>query len=63
MDYLHHLQWPAMIVTVVAAWLVASQAKRRRKIGFWVVPRLSLCSDRGYPCHVMGRRGSGVYEQ
>ena len=35
MDYLHQLQWPAMIVTVVAAWLIASQAKRKRKIGFW----------------------------
>jgi hypothetical protein len=35
MDYLHQLQWPAMMGTVVAAWLVASQAKRRRKIGFW----------------------------
>jgi hypothetical protein len=35
MDYPHQLQWPAMIVTVVAAWLIASQAKRRRKIGFW----------------------------
>jgi hypothetical protein len=35
MDYLHHLQWPAMIVTVVAAWLIASQSKRRREIGFW----------------------------
>jgi hypothetical protein len=35
MDYLHQLQWPAMMVTVVAAWLIASQAKRKRKIGFW----------------------------
>ena len=35
MDYLHHIQWPAMLVTVVAAWLVASQSKRRRKAGFW----------------------------
>lgn len=35
MDYLHQLQWPAMIVTVVAAWLIASQSKRKRKIGFW----------------------------
>ena len=35
MAYLHHLQWPAIMVTVVAAWLVASQAKWRRKIGFW----------------------------
>ena len=30
------VQWPAMAVTLVAAWLVASQAKRRREIGFWV---------------------------
>jgi hypothetical protein len=30
------LQWPAMAVTLVAAWLVASQSKRRRGIGFWV---------------------------
>ena len=35
MDYLHHLQWPAMVVTIVAAWLIASQAKRKREIGFW----------------------------
>jgi hypothetical protein len=34
-DYLHHLQWPAMIITVLAAWLIASQSKRRRVIGFW----------------------------
>jgi hypothetical protein len=36
MDYLEQLQWPAMDVTVVAAWLIASQAKRRRVIGFWL---------------------------
>lgn len=30
------LQWPAMLVTVVASWLVASQRKRRREWGFWV---------------------------
>jgi hypothetical protein len=35
MDYLDLIQWPAMVVTVISAWLVASQAKRRRKIGFW----------------------------
>ncbi len=29
------LQWPAMAVTVLAAWLVASQSKRRRTVGFW----------------------------
>lgn len=30
------LQWPAMVVTLVAAWLVASQRKSRREAGFWV---------------------------
>lgn len=35
MDYLHQLQWPAMVVTVIAAWLIASQSKHQRKIGFW----------------------------
>lgn len=25
-----------MIVTVIAAWLIASQAKRRREFGFWL---------------------------
>lgn len=29
------LQWPAMVVTIAAAWLVASNAQRRRAIGFW----------------------------
>ncbi len=29
------LQWPAMAATLVAAWLVASQSKRRRAVGFW----------------------------
>jgi hypothetical protein len=35
MDYLDHLQWPAMLVTVIAAWLTASQSKGRRQAGFW----------------------------
>lgn len=35
MEYLEHLQWPAMVVTVVAAWLVAAKSKKRREIGFW----------------------------
>lgn len=30
------LQWPAMVITVLAAWLVGSRGKRRRSIGFWV---------------------------
>lgn len=29
------LQWPAMVATVIAAWLVASLSKRRRNWGFW----------------------------
>jgi hypothetical protein len=36
MNYLDLIQWPAMVVTVVAAWLVASQSKPKREIGFWV---------------------------
>jgi len=29
------VQWPAMLVTLVAAWLVASSSKHRRNWGFW----------------------------
>jgi hypothetical protein len=29
------LQWPAMAVTLVAAWLVASRSAARRAQGFW----------------------------
>lgn len=29
------LQWPAMLATLVAAWLVASQGKLKRRWGFW----------------------------
>ncbi len=36
MDWLDLLQWPAMVVTVLAAWLVASSLKRRRLVGFWI---------------------------
>mgnify|MGYP001627442562 CR=1 FL=1 len=30
------VQWPAMLVTVLAAWLVASSRPARRNAGFWV---------------------------
>ncbi len=30
------VQWPAMAITVAAAWFVASRHKRRRSIGFWL---------------------------
>jgi hypothetical protein len=33
--YLSLMQWPAMIVTIVASWLVASQSKAKRAAGFW----------------------------
>lgn len=35
MSLLDLLQWPAMVVTVGAAWLVASRSKQRRRWGFW----------------------------
>jgi len=35
METLNYLQWPAMAVSLVAAWLVASQSKRKRRHGFW----------------------------
>lgn len=30
------MQWPAMVTTLAAAWLVASESKWRRHAGFWV---------------------------
>jgi len=34
-DYLDLIQWPAMVVTVLASWLVASDTESRRSKGFW----------------------------
>ena len=34
MDYIDLLQWPAMLATVLAAWLIGSLRPRRRVIGF-----------------------------
>ena len=36
MEWIALIQWPAMVATVVAAWLVASRGKHRRMVGFWV---------------------------
>jgi hypothetical protein len=33
--WLDAIQWPAMAVTLVAAWLVASSQPARRAHGFW----------------------------
>ncbi len=35
-QWLDLMQWPAMAATVLAAWLVGSNAKTRRNVGFWV---------------------------
>jgi hypothetical protein len=35
MEWLDWVQWPAMLATLIAAWLVASQQQRRRNWGFW----------------------------
>jgi len=34
-DFIDLLQWPAMAVTLVAAYLVGARHARRRIIGFW----------------------------
>jgi hypothetical protein len=34
MDYFSLLQWPAMIINVLAVWLLTYQSKRRRHAGF-----------------------------
>lgn len=36
MNWLDWIQWPAMAITVVAAWFVASQRKFKRNWGFWL---------------------------
>lgn len=35
-DWVHWVQWPAMVVTVAAAWCVASTHASRRRTGFWL---------------------------
>ena len=36
MNILDLLQWPAMAVTMVGAWHVASKRKNRRNWGYWL---------------------------
>ena len=36
MDWKDLIQWPAMAVTVAAAWFTASRIKERREVGFWL---------------------------
>jgi hypothetical protein len=35
-DLLNLIQWPAMILTAMAAWLVGNQSKQGRNAGFWL---------------------------
>jgi len=34
--WLDLLQWPALVVTVVAAWLVSTDRRAKREVGFWI---------------------------
>lgn len=36
MEWIELLQWPAMVVTLLGAWLVASKREGARAWGFWV---------------------------
>ena len=36
MNWLDYLQWPALIVTVMASWMVSVTQKDERKAGFWL---------------------------
>ena len=36
MEWLDSIQWPAMIVTVIAAWMIASRKKFKRNWAFWL---------------------------
>jgi hypothetical protein len=35
-DLLDAMQWPAMLVSVAAAYLVASRKEGKRNVGFWL---------------------------
>lgn len=35
-DLMGLVQWPAMLLTALAAYLVGSQSKKKRSWGFWV---------------------------
>ena len=36
MENLDLLQWPAMAVTLLAGWMVASKRRKLRDYGFWI---------------------------
>jgi hypothetical protein len=42
-ELLNALQWPAMAITLTAAWLVSSCDHRRRRAGFWCFLVSNVC--------------------
>lgn len=36
MNYIDWIQWPAMVITIIAAWMIGSQRKFKRNWGFWL---------------------------
>jgi len=36
MDLIDLIQWPAMVATLLAAWLVGFESRMDRRLGFWV---------------------------
>lgn len=36
MDWISFIQWPAMLVTVAASWLVSSTRTSKRGVAFWM---------------------------
>ena len=36
MSFIDWIQWPAMVITVIAAWMIGSQRKFKRNWGFWL---------------------------
>lgn len=35
-DYIDLIQWPAMVITIVATWYVSSKRENSRHVGFWL---------------------------
>lgn len=36
MSWLYYLQWPALVVTVIASWMVSVTRRNEREAGFWL---------------------------
>ena len=42
-ELLNALQWPAMAITLTAAWMVSSRNNRKRRAGFWCFIASNVC--------------------